>query len=256
MSNRIKETFDQIHAERELVDGTREYLARKTSRYSGRRVLPYRRLVPVMACLSFVLVCLAAYGLYFVPTSMISIDVNPSLELGINRFGKVVSIEPYNDDGERLVKDLSIRFMDYRTALKQILDNEDVSELLSGDEVLSVVVVVDDEKDSEKIISDVTTCISGYKNAHCYSADNGDAMEAHEMGVSCGKYKAFLELQALDPDVTAEEVKGMTMRELWDRIAELSQDSSGISRGGDYAGNGENHGHGHGHDMGDGCGEK
>ena len=41
------------------------------------------------------------------------------------------------------------------------------------------------------------------------------------MGLSYGKYRMFQEIQALDPEITAEEVQGMTMRELqdlWDRL--------------------------------------
>ena len=45
---------------------------------------------------------------------------------------------------------------------------------------------------------------------------------AHDCGLSYGKYRAYLELAALDPTVTPEEVQGMTMREIRDRIAALS----------------------------------
>lgn len=33
-----------------------------------------------------------------------------------------------------------------------------------------------------------------------------EVADAHKSGLSCGKYKAFPELQALDPDITAEAV--------------------------------------------------
>ena len=45
------------------------------------------RLVPTLACC--LLVLLAGWGghhAYFTPSAIISIDVNPSLELGVNRF--------------------------------------------------------------------------------------------------------------------------------------------------------------------------
>ena len=39
-----------------------------------------------------------------------------------------------------------------------------------------------------------------------------------EKEISIGKYRAFLELQALDPSVTPEEVQKMTMREIRERM--------------------------------------
>ena len=46
--------------------------------------------------------------------------------------------------------------------------------------------------------------------------------KAHESGLSYGKYKAFLELQKLDPTITVEEIQSMTMREIRERISQLS----------------------------------
>ena len=73
--------------------------------------------------------------------------------------------------------------------------------------------------------------------------------------MSVGKYRAFLELQALDPSVTAEEVQSMSMREIRDRIAALSggetetssgqqSQSSSSSSAQQQAGSGHNGGHG------------
>lgn len=90
---------------------------------------------------------------------------------------------------------------------------------------------------------------------------------AHEAGLSYGKYMAYLELQALDPDVTPQEVQGMNMREIRNRIEALTEDSGSSGAytdetegcvseenygNGEHAGNGrkhgkEHHGEGYGH---------
>ena len=36
---------------------------------------------------------------------------------------------------------------------------------------------------------------------------------AHKAGLSVGKYRAFLELKAKKPEITPEEVQGLTMRQ-------------------------------------------
>ena len=79
-------------------------------------------------------------------------------------------------------------------------------------------------------------------------AAHGEDMEAaHDAGLSYGKYQAFLALQALDPSVTAEEVQGMTMREIRDRIAALGGDleATGHTESSGHHGNG-NGGNGNG----------
>mgnify|MGYP006964182038 CR=1 FL=1 len=58
----------------------------------------YKRVLSVAACL--LLLFLGGRQFYFIPTVKISIDINPSMELGVNRFDRIVSVEGYNDDGK------------------------------------------------------------------------------------------------------------------------------------------------------------
>ena len=51
--------------------------------------------LPIIACFIFLLFSFSGYGLYFTKTSIISIDINPSIELNINRFDRVISINKY-----------------------------------------------------------------------------------------------------------------------------------------------------------------
>ena len=123
MTDRIKAALDAIHAEEELKQRTQEYLAR-TLYGKRRRLTPLRQLRPALAaaCLLLVL-CLGGSYLYFTPTAFLSVDINPSLELGINRFDRVVSVEAYNEDGQALSDTLEIKYLDYRDALEQIINN-------------------------------------------------------------------------------------------------------------------------------------
>lgn len=73
------------------------------------------------------------------------------------------------------------------------------------------------------------------------------ALAAHEAGLSCGKYRAFLELQLLDPDITPEAVQGMTMREIRELIESLRTDGEdGNSPYNDWGGGHHGQGDGHG----------
>jgi len=250
MNTKLKETFDNIHAEEELKDRTREFLAHKTKGYRDGRIFSYGRMAPVFVCFLFLLAGLGSYGIYFTPVSIISIDVNPSVELGINRFDKVVSVEGYNEDGQELAAAFDIRFMEYTDALNQILTNESIANCLAGDEILSIAVVGADDEKSGRMLSDVENCIAGHRNAYCYSARQEDAAVAHAAGLSCGKYRAFLQAQEIDPDITVERIRGMTMREIHDLTGTLPSDHSGrMQEGYDaesrHGGFGNGHGSGH-----------
>ena len=78
MQDRIRAAFDSVHAEDALKERTRRFLAGKTRNYAHGPAPAYRRLAPVLACFLFLLLGLGGYWLYFLPTSYISIDVNPS----------------------------------------------------------------------------------------------------------------------------------------------------------------------------------
>ena len=158
-------------------------------------------------------------------------DINPSLELGVNRFDKVVYVIGWNDDGRELASSLDLKYMDYDKALEQIMDSEEISYLLSGDGVMTVAVVGDNETQCGRLLSGVRSCTAGQGNAYCYSASAEELEEAHKLGLSYGKYRAFLELLELDPDISPQQVNSMTMREIWDTIESLSGGKQSLPSG-------------------------
>ena len=157
--------------------------------------------------------------MYFTPTVEISMDINPSIELAVNRFDRVISVEGWNNDGKELASSLDVWNLEYSEAVNQILENEEVAALLSNDGIMTVAVVGENETQTAQILSGVQSCTAGEKNVYCYSASL-EEVETDELGLSYGKYRAFLEVQELDPSITTEEVRNMSMREI--RIAVFS----------------------------------
>ena len=43
-------------------------------------------------------------------------------------------------------------------------------------------------------------------------------MDLHDAGVSFGKYRAYLILHDLDPSISLDDIRSMTMREIYDLI--------------------------------------
>ncbi len=221
MNDRIKEAFDQVRADEDLKNRTKTYLAQKTKGYKrSARYSPWLYAAAVCACLLFLLI--GGPLLYFTPTSVISIDINPSLELNVNRFDRVISVNALNADGLNLAAAVNLKNKNYLNALAQILEDKNITALLSGNEILTITVVGPNESQSARIFSELETYTSGHSNIHCYHSSTAEVKDAHKSGLSCGKYKAYLELKALDPSITAETVQNMTMKEIQDLINHLS----------------------------------
>ena len=243
MDDRIKKAFDQIRADEVLKERTRASLAR---RHAGRRrTLPGRlRTIAALACLALMLLTgWGGYQVYFTPTSIISIDVNPSVELGVNRFGRVVTVNGYNRDGEALAAALDVRFMDYAEALSRILDSEAFAAYEADDAVVLIAVLDADEARGGEMLARVESCTAGRQNTHCLADDMDAAQYAHEAGLSYGKYRAYLALSELDPSVTPDEVRDMSMRAIRDQIAALSDGNAAVQT--EHTGGGQAKGYRH-----------
>lgn len=225
MNDKLKQSFDHIQAGENLKRRTEAFLAQRTRGYARK---PHTALRWAAACAFLLTVGLAGAWLFLLPVSAISLDINPSLELNINRFDQVVSVESFNPEGEALAQELDLRFLNYTQALSRLLDDQQVQSYLNQGEGLSILVVCDDQARSEAMLAQVEGCTSGRGNVHCHSGSSQYASEAHAAGFSTGKYQVYLTLKALDPSITPEDAQGMTMRELRDKIEEADNGGGSV----------------------------
>ena len=207
MQDRIKTAFQDIHAEESLKEKSLNYILEQ-----GQRSAPhhYWRMATAAACL---LVLLIGSGWFVLkPTAAISLDINPSLELGINRFDRVVSAKAFTQDGQVLIQNLDLRFENFEDAVQQILEDDHIESLLNQDDIMHVVVIGPDGAQTSRLRTSMEHCEQ--PNVRCGSAQWAEAEKAHAHGLSCGKYRAYQELQELEPDVTPDQVRDMSMGEI------------------------------------------
>ena len=130
IDHKIRSAFDQIQAEDSLKRETKDF-------YPGSSIEgahPHsRRIVVSAACFLAALLGLGGYFSYVTPVSAVSIDVNPSIELEINLFNKVIDVIGYNDDGAELADSLAVRHMDYLDAVNAILEDQTITACLLED---------------------------------------------------------------------------------------------------------------------------
>lgn len=136
MDEQIREAFRQLHAGEAMKENTKAAL----DRVRNRRRRPVGYLAVAAACLVLLLAGLGGYRYYFTPTTYLSVDINPSLELGVDRFDKVVFVRAWNEDGQELVDSLELNLLDYQEALERLVASESIADRLAAGELLSITV--------------------------------------------------------------------------------------------------------------------
>lgn len=219
MDKRFAEAVGRVHAAPGLVDHTRAAL--RAARQARKRMA--RKVMAVAA--SFVLALSAGGWLWFTPVSAVSIDAAQPVELKINRFGRVVSAE--GTDG--------LLFSGCEEAVSRLLDELPAD----ADGELYITVTGGDETLAETVFD----CAAGRQGVYCDAGSSEEISAAEEAGLPLGKYRMLLALQALDPSVTAEEVAGLSMKQLREWEASLSEggqadhtEETGAGKGPGYRG--------------------
>jgi hypothetical protein len=222
LNKRIAQAFACVHAEQKLKEDTKEAVGRR--RTAGEypvKKRPMRRAV-MTACLLTVVVGIG-YGIYLKPTAAISLDGNASVELEINRFDKVLSIAADSEEGQTLADALGIRFWDYQDAVTTILQSQNGPLWTQEEAPVVLAVTGTDEVQCARLLSGLQSCTAANWNTYCCLADPDEREAAQQLGLSWGKYSAYLELKSLTTSVTPEMVQNMSMAELRQWIGDLSQ---------------------------------
>lgn len=184
-------------------------------------------------------VCLAAaisaggYLFYQHPVKYLSVDINPSVELGVNAFNTVVSAEGYNDDGQTILEGQDVTNTSVAdavdTLVKSAADNGFIAD--DGSTVVSVTAETDNDTDAAKLTDEaeqgVDSAMEGTDNQAVVYKDNvalSRRNEARQLGITPGKLNLIQKLQALDPTITVDQYKGAKVTEIMRKTVELRKE--------------------------------
>lgn len=243
--NKIKSAFDGIKANDEVIHNTLYFLEKQREK-KNRRIKPAYRYAAVMAAVLIVMFGIGGYSVSRTAVSYISIDVNPSVELSLNRFDNVIAVSAYNDGGAAILENLNLTGKYYTDAIYYLLSDEEFAGYIKDDDKVVFTVVSDRENE---IINGIEHCGNySAESGVCHAADREIISGAHEHGLSFGKYRAYTELAEYDPSITAEDCRDMTMHEIHCLIDEhrAEESDSGQSGEGKQLRHGEEHGGHHG----------
>ena len=181
-----------------------------------RVITSLRAKIALAACA--VLIALGIGGgayVYQTPVAYVGIDINPSIELGVNYFDRVVSAEGDNADGQDILSEINVVGMTYEEALASLNDSLTNKGYLTADAAVAVTVMCDDDSRCSNLEETSQRCFSSAgQGVHCSRATSAEHHEAHESGLGMGKYLAWRSLVDAGVDISAADVAHMTMSEL------------------------------------------
>lgn len=220
MNDKLYQAFDSIKAEKSLKEHTLSFLQKESDKKFNHAIHSFRRYAVLAA--SFLFLFFAggsSYYLYFSPVTYIDVDVNPSIELSANQFGRIVDASAYNREGETLLSSVDLKHQSYETALSLLIQEMDQENYLTNESLLSITVQSDHNADEflkqiEQTIENMLTERHLSTEQELFAVDTETRSRAHSLNVSPAKYLAILDLQKVDPTATVESCKHHSISDL------------------------------------------
>lgn len=170
--------------------------------------------------------------------SYVAIDINPSVELIVNRRDVVVAVNPLNEDAEVLLTDLELVGLKLEVATTLIVEKAielGYIDVDSEETVVSVTTIGYNDRVGNRLGEQIRSHIN---NMFMKKGIFGYAMisetmqeikvEADELGVSPGKLRLVKVVQVLYPELTTEEGLEMSISELMTMVKEKQQEVKDI----------------------------
>ena len=230
---KIKDALDTINPDSDLIVRTERLLRTNTQK---RKVQPYRSLVTA-ACF-FILIgtmSIAGYGYYNHPVNYIDVDINPSLELAVNNFNRVVDVTFFNGDAEELISESSLTGCKPEEAVSLILQAASNSGYIVEGET-SVVSLAAYGSNEAKATTVLQNCAEAAANenedvaVYSTTVTNDLKSEADAACISAGKLNLIKMVQELEANAKVDDLSDDSISSIVNQLTYLASDAnSGVS---------------------------
>lgn len=239
MITRFKSALNQIKAEDALINKTEVYLKDsltknrnpKTNKFIKWRLLLIKKRLAIATCCLLVILIIGGgsgvYGYYQTPVSYLSLDINPSVELGINTFGRIVKVQGYNNDGNKILNGINVKGSNVTTAVDTLITSAVKNGYIAKDG--STVIFLTSETDDKNIATNLETeAETGVNEALTSSGEKAEVLkdnvalarrvEARNLGITPGKLNLIQKLQKVDKEATVGQYKEATVKDIMKSI--------------------------------------
>ena len=186
----------------------------------------------VAACLAVMLLC--GGGVFYqqahAVASVVSLDVNPSIELKVNRSEKVLTCAPLNEDAKAILADMS-NGADLKGAKLDVAVNAIVGSLVRNgylDSISSAIMISVEDKDTvraEKLQRELTSAVDGVLQTseakaavltQTLTQDAAREQQARENNISTGKAALVNRVLTINPSLKFDALAKLSVEELKD----------------------------------------
>ena len=186
----------------------------------------------VAACLAVMLLC--GGGVFYqqahAVASVVSLDVNPSIELKVNRSEKVLACAPLNEDAKAILADMS-NGADLKGAKLDVAVNAIVGSLVRNgylDSISSTIMISVEDKDTaraEKLQRELTSTVDGVLQTseakaavltQTLTQDAAREQQARENNISSGKAALVNRVLTINPSLKFDALAKLSVEELKD----------------------------------------
>ncbi|MDR1960942.1 MAG: 1,4-alpha-glucan branching protein [Gracilibacteraceae bacterium] len=221
--NKIKSAFESIQAEDALKANTLRFLQAEIQKAPIPKKRPARLKIAFMSAAFAALLFFGgfSYNSYFTTTAFLDFDVNPSIEISVNRFGRVIEAYAYNSEGRQILSEIRLQHKTYQDATRLIVDAVVADGYLRDDAMISVTLQTAESDKESQILADVESNVRLAVSEHhitpqseVFAVSAEVRNEAYGQDISPAKYLAILELQKVAPAATVDSCRDHTIGEI------------------------------------------
>jgi hypothetical protein len=214
----VHRAFAEIRAEERLKENTMAYLEKTINRKKRR---PFARSAAVCACVLLLFFGgFLSYQSYCKVTAYVDIDVNPGVELILNRYNRVIDVSAYNDDGADLLAKVSLKNKEVKDAFRLLTREMGDRGYIRNAELFSLTLQTEGEDQAElldalnAILAALLTDAQQEMELDVFAVDAATKTASHDLHLSPAKYLAIRQLQSVDPSATFENCRDHTIGEI------------------------------------------
>lgn len=172
----------------------------------------------IAACLLFFLVTATLWGRWMMTpavASYVSLDINPSVEMALDKENTVITIDPLNDDGKYLIEGLTLKGLSVEVAIENLVQSAvNKKYIVPGEDNVVVAAVTPLGVEAARVEMLVTESIKVSMDKNSIKAQivvgevtSANRDKAAKEGISAGRYMIFLDASSESGDVKPEDFK-------------------------------------------------
>ncbi|MDD3653490.1 MAG: anti-sigma factor domain-containing protein [Desulfotomaculaceae bacterium] len=190
-----------------------------------KRKIPYIKLLAVAASVLMIALCGHLWTGQMQPAAAyLTIDINPSVELGVAADQRVVSARGLNSEGDSLMREVQVLKLNLHEAVEQIVAQAIKNQYLADNDDNVILVTITTGQNEEAPLVDVDGIYESVKSQLAISPVNTEVIiepvessvrqEAEKAGISTGRYILLQNTAKKGVKISASEINSINLGKL------------------------------------------